>query len=993
MDNSSSNPFNPVSNSSNNLWLDKIQTISRKKALVSTLAVMTIIGVASYIGYSNFDIINFGSQNKAAPIIDASLDSSTFTKIVEKYKSATFSEKQSLKKQIDAVAIVRKQKLLTLASTNPSSFIKYAISDEKRHNLLLDNQPNIEKQIKLTGVIDHIHTDNFTNKKTYEYLTLTSNNKKYNLYLTNDSVSLSSGTIATIYGYTLDNNIVVNNNQRGAIEITQQNTSNDISTENNKSTIMKVLSILVNFQNRSKRKPLTTEQVKDILSRNTDSLASYYKTVSNNKLLLQGKTNSIIDVAGWYTIPFDDPEDISEKEGTIMNDIFHENMDQYQISAEALAKAAGVNTDGYDKIIITFPKLGPDNLCINFGTAYLGGKYAWVTNISNTCVYPYPSMPRVAIHEFGHTLNLDHASTYTCYDDSNNPITYSNNCLPSEYGDGYDVMGNGDYVSLLNGFHKAELSLVPSSNILTITKDGTYDIYPLYPNKNNSIQLIRIPKDLSYDGTVSEYYYLDYKQPLIPFDTSDFTPEYNDVYRGVSIRIGPDYKSKYPEYAYRLDMTPSYQDNLSTITINNTYNDGGKNISIKNILVSPEKATLEIKTAPANCPSYVSPSSSFIKSEVLGNSQSTVKYTARITNNNISNCPSSNLSINTSVNKDLFYFQNGPVNNIEIAPGETKNVDILLNIPDVYPGKYNLNFSIVDSLFPIQSYNIKGILNIIDKKMHPCKYSFNSENCYLDTLNSFISGTDTVQTVTAYSRIWDFYLNGAKKGQIWNNINANFLADNKRYYTNDFSNPGPCDMHGYSPEKYGKGYVDECNFSTRTISKMNNDDIEFITKAGLVWAWYFDGINKGKVWNNLSATDLTSINRYKPSTNDGPCDFADLYGYCVFNSQSYQNIDSKNIETVTAYGKTWEWDGDNIYNNINGIDLMSIDKYKNGPCSYKTDDQCSFTSQEFVTIDNSNLESVIAYGKIWYWYSDGPNKDKIWNNYNGTDLNTIKEYN
>ena len=46
-------------------------------------------------------------------------------------------------------------------------------------------------------------------------------------------------------------------------------------------------------------------------------------------------------------------------------------------------------------------------------------------------------------------------------------------------------------------------------------------------------------------------------------------------------------------------------------------------------------------------------------------------------------------------------------------------------------------------------------------------------------------------------------------------------------------------------------------------------------------------------------------------------------------------------------------------------DLTSIPRYANGPCQGKAAGSCTFDSRTIATIDGRRIESITAYGKFW----------------------------
>ena len=129
--------------------------------------------------------------------------------------------------------------------------------------------------------------------------------------------------------------------------------------------------------------------------------------------------------AGEYTIPTPDlPGPSCSREE--VRDYFVDGIEK----AEDAARKHGFDPDLYEKVIVQWDK----TICGFSGYWYEAGQ-AMVVNLRGS----------TPIHEFGHSLGLDHAQLEACTDASGNPVPFSGRCTPIEYGDPYDVMGRGHH--------------------------------------------------------------------------------------------------------------------------------------------------------------------------------------------------------------------------------------------------------------------------------------------------------------------------------------------------------------------------------------------------------------------------------------------------------------------------------------------------------------------------------------------------------------------
>ena len=126
----------------------------------------------------------------------------------------------------------------------------------------------------------------------------------------------------------------------------------------------------------------------------------------------------------------------------------------------------------------------------------------------------------------------------------------------------------------------------------------------------------------------------------------------------------------------------------------------------------------------------------------------------------------------------------------------------------------------------------------------------------------------------------------------------------------------------------------------------------------------------------------------------GPCT-GKAPGTCTFDSRAmYVNTDGSRTESITAYGKYWNFNSANNWAPMDGNskDLTAESRYASGPCAGKSAGTCNFDSRAmYVNTDGSRTESITAYGK--YWNFNSPSGGG-WNPgaENGSDLTTVDRY-
>ena len=139
------------------------------------------------------------------------------------------------------------------------------------------------------------------------------------------------------------------------------------------------------------------------------------------------------------------------------------------LQARALAKAAGYDVDGYDRVGVVFTSVRdlPNSKMTFGGLGSVLGRNFWVNG-----AYSF----RVVGHELGHTFGLQHANLWQVAD--GNPVSDSGFSL--EYGDPFDLMGGGINFSSVEDFspwNKSLLQWIPDAAVAVAEEDGTYRVY------------------------------------------------------------------------------------------------------------------------------------------------------------------------------------------------------------------------------------------------------------------------------------------------------------------------------------------------------------------------------------------------------------------------------------------------------------------------------------------------------------------------------------
>ena len=234
----------------------------------------------------------------------------------------------------------------------------------------------------------------------------------------------------------------------------------------------------------------------------------------------------------------------------------------------------------------------------------------------------------------------------------------------------------------------------------------------------------------------------------------------------------------------------------------------------------------------------------------------------------------------------------------------------------------------------------------------PCAAKPDTHACQFDTLTLYISGNRTVESITAYGKRWDFWADTYTPL----NLNGTDLTSEARYQS------GPCQT---ATTGFLRRPGTPCVFDTRIISAIAPGGrlIESITAYGKYWNFWVDTLapfpdNGG---------DLSSVQRY----SQGPCADVVAGSYpgkqsgapCVFDTRTIFALNGRLVESITAYGKYWNFWADTLEAfPDNGSDLTSIARYKNGPCAGVGLGMCRFATRTVYMFNGQLIESILGSG-------------------------------
>jgi hypothetical protein len=248
--------------------------------------------------------------------------------------------------------------------------------------------------------------------------------------------------------------------------------------------------------------PITQEQARTAIFTGSESASALFAQQSGGLSPLTGIQRSDGDVAGPLSVAVS---------GSGCDE------DAIADAADAAAVAGGFSVPSYQQIIYVLPRV-PD--CAWGGLGELPGRRAWTNGYLNTSVIA---------HEVGHNRGNHHASSLRCTDGSGRPVSLSSTCSSNEYGDPFDVMGLT--ARLMSSFHRLQNGDLPADAAQLVTTSGTYGVSSA--NSGSGIRLLLVPRK-SPGVPVSEWYALERRSPLAPFDTFGLA---DPVSTGISVRL------------------------------------------------------------------------------------------------------------------------------------------------------------------------------------------------------------------------------------------------------------------------------------------------------------------------------------------------------------------------------------------------------------------------------------------------------------------------
>jgi hypothetical protein len=186
---------------------------------------------------------------------------------------------------------------------------------------------------------------------------------------------------------------------------------------------------------------------------------------------------------------------------------------------------------GYDLYAIV-TNVGCDQIV---GQSTIGGAFSY---------YYVGLYPETLFHEVGHNLGFHHASEVMCRDANDYPVTLSSQCTSLEYGDRYDMMGEGSAGRCAyNGYDR--LVARWAEPYQRVTADGDVQV------RAKNLEANGMPQAIVIAGAPAQYggfYWLEWR-------TDDLATCKERKDHGLQIRIVANGATE-GQHTYLLDMSP-----------------------------------------------------------------------------------------------------------------------------------------------------------------------------------------------------------------------------------------------------------------------------------------------------------------------------------------------------------------------------------------------------------------------------------------------------
>lgn len=641
---------------------------------ISTRLAYGLISLAAISGLLFFATsgVRLNAESLAAPaVIKSQLGVLELTDQALKLAAENITQaKASTAARITKLLAERKEKILLLMG-EPEKALLSTLPAKARAMFSINDQDLIEKTISLRGTYHKVEADFGALEEPETYYSLETGDSSYNIHFRGDISNLQDQSLITINeAIVLDNEaLITETDSSGQKNVNQIETMN-ITTAT--VTQKKNLVVLFKFSDETRPEPMTVDQVKAAVFTASNSVSAYYNESTHGNFQLIGHLDPTGDVTGWYTI-----SSLTPVTPLDCYDYF-----DWVIEANALAVAAGYDSDNYDNTIFIMPLL-PSGFSICPWAGIAGGFFNLI-NGAGTSPNPNYVNARIISHELGHNYFLGHANSRRCYDSLGNVVPLSKNCVNDEYGDPFDVMGSAVTTRQLSVQNKYFLGALNSENSVDGSAGGTFTLEPI-EQASAGYQRLYLTR-----GTSSPLF-IEFRQPYGIFD--NFSPT-DPAVNGLLVRLVGNLEGS---GTYLLDMTPlTPNDDMldAALPVGQSFLDETYGYDITTVSAGPSGAVVNIQKTTPTCQygtitAEVSPESQTVEPG------STVDYSLTVTNHDTDACPNVRYSLSSTLPAD--WTQTVSPRTLGLIPGETKTIIVSVTAPlTAEVGAYTLSETIVN---------------------------------------------------------------------------------------------------------------------------------------------------------------------------------------------------------------------------------------------------------------------------------------------------------
>jgi NPCBM-associated, NEW3 domain of alpha-galactosidase len=539
------------------------------------------------------------------------------------------------------IAAARQQWLADLMERRPGDVLRRAMSPAARDALPAALQALVEEEESHEGQLEVFHADG-PQGGAYHYALREASGRRLALRFDGGGPALLTGTSVSVNGVRVQEALALGGT--GSVTVLGPAVLPSTFGEH------KVLVILLRFLDT----PATTlspsaASVQSLMFGTTGSTVNnFYRENSYQQTWLTGT------VVGPFTIPLSSAGCDTDRIA--------------MLAQQALSGVAGVVLGQYQHIVYAFPSSG----CVWWGLGSIGGipGQVWVSGALQ---------PMVGAHELGHNFGLYHSHALEC-----GTVTMGGSCTSINYGDNFDVMGNGAGPTHFNAVQKDLLGWLDygaSPPITNVVASATYTVDALEPAGAGA-------KALRIKTALGDWLYVEYRRP-VGFDS--YLSSNANVMGGVLIH----YFDGDLNGVYLLDMTPatsSWSD--PALAVGATFEDTAGQVRITPTGINNTRATVTVTVGgPACVPA--APTVTITPAQQQAAPGATAMYTVSVANNG-TGCGAATFSLQASLPPGWAAALGAPA----LVIGEGAAASTTLQVTSsaaAPPGTYNLSLSTAES--------------------------------------------------------------------------------------------------------------------------------------------------------------------------------------------------------------------------------------------------------------------------------------------------------